>query len=62
MTNKWRKGWHSRTPAFNLPFGTAEKYCACALAARAHGAVATGTFVVVAAPEAGGVFVEGVLC
>ena len=62
MTNKWRKRWHSRTPAFSLPFGTTEKYCACALAARAHGAVAAGTFVVVAVAEAGGVFTKGVLC
>jgi hypothetical protein len=62
MTNNWRKRWHSRTPAFGLPFGTAERYCACALAARAHGGVAVGTFVVVTVAEAGGVFVEGVLC
>ena len=61
MTSK-RKRWHSRTLAFSLPFGTAEKYCACALAARAHGAVAAGTFVIVAVAEAGGVFAEGVLC
>ena len=49
-------------PAFSLPFGMAEKYCACALAARAHGAVAAGAFVVVAVAEANDVFTEGVLC
>lgn len=40
----------------------AEKYCACALAARAHGAVATGAFVVVVVAEVGVVLTEGVLC
>ena len=62
MTNKRRKRQQYRTPAFSLPFGLVEKYCACALAARAHGAVAAGAFVVVAVAEAGGVFTEGVLC
>jgi hypothetical protein len=62
MTNKRRKRWRSRTPAFSLPFGMAERYCACALAARAHGAVAAGAFVVAAVAEAGGVFTKGVLC
>lgn len=61
MTNK-RKRQHSRTPAFSLPFGMAERYCACALAARAHGAVAAGAFVVIVVAEAGVVFTEGVLC
>ena len=44
-----------------VPFGVAERYDACALAASAHGSVATGAFVVVAVAEAGGVFTEGVV-
>ena len=45
----------------SIPFGTAERYDACALAASAHGSVATGAFVVVAVAVAGGVFTEGVV-
>ena len=48
--------------ASSLPVGVAERYAACALAARAHTFVVVGAFVAGGVADAGGGLTEGVVC